>query len=247
MMSFEIETALLLVLACALGVAVGLWLRRRAEHRRRISLFAQTTFLPLDESGPGIDAAVLRGEAAEASPARADKAAPPGAATDAAASSSSDPEGTPSHPATPANPAAGPASNPTASKARRRGSASQLTLGIPDVGSSEGGHPGEPPDPAAAPPGGGAGDALPGHRPPGLAQPDGAGADDLKQLKGIGPLNERKLNALGIYHFHQIAGWSEEEARWIGAFLGFRGRVEREDWIGQARALIPSGPPDETA
>ncbi|OZA86390.1 MAG: hypothetical protein B7X76_05205 [Azorhizobium sp. 39-67-5] len=80
-----------------------------------------------------------------------------------------------------------------------------------------------------------------------MAELDAVGADDLKQIKGIGPLNERKLNALGIYHFRQIAAWTPDEARWIGAFLGFRGRVEREDWIGQARARSASVPPDEMA
>jgi NADH-quinone oxidoreductase subunit E len=245
MMSFEIETALLLVLACALGVALGLFLRRRAEQRRRISLFAQTTFLPLDESGPGIDAAILRGDATEQPPIRDHKPSPPAGA---AAPSPIAPEGIASRPVDPPEPAATPPANPAASKARRRGSASQLTLGIPDVGSPETVDAGDRPSPPASPSGPAAGEAnLPGQRPPAVAQPDAAGADDLKQIKGIGPLNERKLNALGIYHFRQIAAWTQDEARWIGAFLGFRGRVEREDWIGQARVRSTSVPPDEMA
>ncbi|MFG1411930.1 hypothetical protein V5G24_12535 [Xanthobacter sp. VTT E-85241] len=248
MMSFEIETALLLVLACALGIALGLFLRRRAEQRRRISLFAQTTFLPLDESGPGIDAAVLRGDAAELSPDEDDKPAPPGEAPDEGAPSPIAPEGIGSRPVGPPEPAPTPPASPAATKARRRGLSSQLTLGIPDVGSSETVGAGDQPSLSASPLGPAIGEAnLPGQRPLAAAQPDAAGVDDLKQIKGIGPLNERKLNALGIYHFRQIAAWTPDEARWIGAFLGFRGRVEREDWIGQARARSTSVPPDPMA
>lgn len=248
MMSFEIETALLLVLACALGVAFGLFLRRRTEQRRRISLFAQTTFLPLDESGPGIDAAVLRGDAAEPFPAPDDKPAPPAEAADDTALLPLAPGGIASRPVDSPEPAPPPPASPTASKPRRRGPASQLTLGIPGVGSPEAVGAGDQAALFAAPPGPAVGDGnLPGQRPPAMAHPDAVGADDLKQIKGIGPLNERKLNALGIYHFRQIAAWTQDEARWIGAFLGFRGRVEREDWIGQARARSPSVPPDEMA
>jgi len=76
-----------------------------------------------------------------------------------------------------------------------------------------------------------------GTRPKVLKQPLGAGADNLKRIKGIGPKNERALNNLGIFHFAQIASLSSEEAAWIGAFLAFPGRIEREDWIGQAELL----------
>lgn len=76
-----------------------------------------------------------------------------------------------------------------------------------------------------------------GTRPPALAAPREAGADDLKSITGIGPANEAKLNALGIYHLDQIAAWDEANTRWVGAYLSFPGRIEREDWVGQARLL----------
>ncbi len=79
-----------------------------------------------------------------------------------------------------------------------------------------------------------------GVRPIGTAGPVGA-ADDLKRIKGIGRQNEARLNALGIWHFRQIAGWTQSEARWIGSFLAFTGRIEREDWIGQAKRLAAGG------
>jgi predicted flap endonuclease-1-like 5' DNA nuclease len=78
-----------------------------------------------------------------------------------------------------------------------------------------------------------------GTRPPGLAAPRGA-PDDLKRINGIGPTNEKKLNALGIYHLDQIAAWDDAQMRWVGAYLAFPGRIEREDWVGQARALAGS-------
>ena len=79
--------------------------------------------------------------------------------------------------------------------------------------------------------------ALPGKRPEALAAPRADGADDLQKIKGIGPKSEEKLNALGIYHFDQIADWSLDNARWIGAALATPGRIERAKWIQQAREL----------
>lgn len=75
-----------------------------------------------------------------------------------------------------------------------------------------------------------------GRRPSGLDGPIGGKADDLRVIRGIGPENQRRLNGLGIYHLSQIAAWTPEEARWVGTYLAFPGRIEREDWIGQARA-----------
>jgi predicted flap endonuclease-1-like 5' DNA nuclease len=71
-------------------------------------------------------------------------------------------------------------------------------------------------------------------------------ADDLKLISGIGPSIEKMLNGLGIYHFRQIAAFTPENVAWVDQRLRFRGRIAREDWIGQARALSqndrPSGP-----
>lgn len=76
------------------------------------------------------------------------------------------------------------------------------------------------------------------HRPPVLPNPEGGKADDLKRLKGIGPGNEHKLNALGVFHFRQIAAWTPEQIAWVGRSISFPGRVERENWVGQAKSLI---------
>ena len=76
-----------------------------------------------------------------------------------------------------------------------------------------------------------------GERPPALPGPRSGHADDLRRIRGIGPQNATRLNALGIYHLDQIAAWTPAEVRWVGAYLAFPGRIEREDWIGQATAL----------
>lgn len=67
--------------------------------------------------------------------------------------------------------------------------------------------------------------------------PNGA-ADDLTEIKGIGAKLSAMLNDLGIYHFSQIAAWSEADGEWIDDQLAFKGRVAREQWIAQAKSLI---------
>jgi NADH-quinone oxidoreductase subunit E len=76
-----------------------------------------------------------------------------------------------------------------------------------------------------------------GSRPKALKKPRKDKADDLKKISGIGPANEEKLHNLGIYHYDQIAQWGRPEIRWVGQFLSFAGRIDREDWVAQAKAL----------
>ena len=63
-------------------------------------------------------------------------------------------------------------------------------------------------------------------------------ADDLKLISGIGPKLEQKLNSLGIWHYAQIADWTQANIDWVNAAISFRGRIEREKWVPQARQLI---------
>lgn len=74
-------------------------------------------------------------------------------------------------------------------------------------------------------------------RPVSLENPRDGEADDLKKIKGVGPKVEATLNSLGIYHFDQVAAWSRENVEWVDAFLSFKGRIDREDWINQAEVL----------
>lgn len=78
---------------------------------------------------------------------------------------------------------------------------------------------------------------LPGRRPRGLMGPRGGNADDLKRIRGIGRQNEGRLHALGIWHFDQIAAWVREEIDWVGSYLAFPGRIDREGWVDQAKVL----------
>ena len=64
-----------------------------------------------------------------------------------------------------------------------------------------------------------------------------AGADDLKQLSGIGPALEKKLNEFGVTSFAQIAAWTEADVADFDEKLSFKGRIEREGWIEQAKKL----------
>jgi branched-chain amino acid transport system ATP-binding protein len=70
-----------------------------------------------------------------------------------------------------------------------------------------------------------------------LAAPRGGRPDDLLVIKGIGPVNQRKLNEHGIFHFDQIAAWKKADIEAVEAYLAFDGRIAREDWIGQAKTL----------
>lgn len=78
---------------------------------------------------------------------------------------------------------------------------------------------------------------IAGQRPAGLASPRGAKPDDLKLIRGIGRQNEGRLHGLGIWHFDQISAWSKQNVLWVGSYLAFPGRIEREEWVSQARQL----------
>jgi len=68
--------------------------------------------------------------------------------------------------------------------------------------------------------------------------PDTTPHDDLKLIKGVGPAIEKTLNEMGIRNFNQIAEMSEYDIDRVAHRLkGFRSRIYREDWIGQAREL----------
>jgi small subunit ribosomal protein S2 len=67
-----------------------------------------------------------------------------------------------------------------------------------------------------------------------LSGPRG-GADDLKKLTGVSPAIEKKLNDLGIFHYWQIAAFSDQAAHNVGEEVGLPGRVAA--WVGKAKEL----------
>lgn len=62
--------------------------------------------------------------------------------------------------------------------------------------------------------------------------------DDLKKLHGVGPQLEAKFNEAGVFHYWQFAAMSPEQVAELDTKLKLGGRVEREGWLDQARALI---------
>ncbi len=65
--------------------------------------------------------------------------------------------------------------------------------------------------------------------------------NDLKRIRGIGVLIEKRLNALGISSYEQIANWTVGDIDRLSQTLDFKGRIERENWIEQARILSSGG------
>jgi large subunit ribosomal protein L21 len=61
--------------------------------------------------------------------------------------------------------------------------------------------------------------------------------DDLKKLSGVGPALEKKLIAAGVTTFAQIAAWTEADIAEFDEKLSFKGRIEREGWVEQAKKL----------
>lgn len=244
-MGFDLHAALLLLLAFVLGGGVAFLVRRRME-RRRMSLLARAALMSLDEGDlrppvraaePSPPPAPVPGEAPSRAPEEPHggitRAARPRRGSHVQAADDAPPPPHVPHDMVPLAPA-----DP------------ELPLGLPEAPPPKPKRPRARPVPVAeirpsaparpAAPGAAAGTATP---PPLLAAPEGA-ADDLKRLKGIGPQNEQRLNALGIYHLRQIAAWSPEEVRWVGAALAFPGRIEREAWVAQAKALLAEPPPE---
>lgn len=77
------------------------------------------------------------------------------------------------------------------------------------------------------------------NRPAGIERP--AAPDDLQLISGIGPKIEGTLHSIGIFTYAQIAAWSAEQRAWVDGYLRFRGRIERENWQAQAKALADGG------
>ena len=61
--------------------------------------------------------------------------------------------------------------------------------------------------------------------------------DDLREIKGIGPGIAQKLKEAGIVRFEQIAAWRDADIEAMDVALNFRGRIGRDDWVAQAKAL----------
>lgn len=70
-------------------------------------------------------------------------------------------------------------------------------------------------------------------------------ADDLKRIKGVATVLEGRLHGLGIFTFKEITTWNAEDMDRIDDHLGFEGRIQRDDWQGQARQFHNEKYPDD--
>ncbi len=64
------------------------------------------------------------------------------------------------------------------------------------------------------------------------------GGDDLSKISGVGPVIVGKLEKLGITTFQQIADFTAEDIARIDEELNFKGRIERDDWVKQAKEFL---------
>jgi len=79
-------------------------------------------------------------------------------------------------------------------------------------------------------------------KPEVLSKARDGGADDLKMIKGVGPVLEKALNASGVFHFDQVAAWKKADATWFDDNVkGANGRVIRDEWVKQAKILAKGG------
>ena len=66
----------------------------------------------------------------------------------------------------------------------------------------------------------------------------GGSPDDLTKIKGIGRVLNDKLHKLGVTTFRQIADFTEDDIARVDEVLDFPGRIEREKWVEQAKAIV---------
>ena len=77
--------------------------------------------------------------------------------------------------------------------------------------------------------------AIEAVEPETLKTPRDKTGDDLTVISGIGPKIQEVLHGMGVFHYDQIAGWSAGNTAWVDQQLQFSGRIEREDWVTQAK------------
>jgi len=71
----------------------------------------------------------------------------------------------------------------------------------------------------------------------GFTKPKGE-PDDLTQINGVGEELVQRLEKIGVIKFEQIANWTDEDIANVDEVLSFKGRIEREDWVEQAKSLL---------
>lgn len=127
-----------------------------------------------------------------------------------------------------------PASAPVSAPAAPAAAAEAVAAPAPE--------PAPAPAPAPAAEAAAAPDASDADKPQMLDAARDGGPDDLKQIKGIGPKLEKMLHGMGVFHFDQVAAWTDRELAWVDQNLeGFKGRASRDEWVSQAKTLAAGG------
>jgi len=70
-----------------------------------------------------------------------------------------------------------------------------------------------------------------------IGSADAKDADDLKQLTGVGPAYEKKLNGIGVFTFQQLSKLNKKSIDILETLLKSPGRVERDGWVKEAKEL----------
>ncbi len=78
-----------------------------------------------------------------------------------------------------------------------------------------------------------------------LGTPGANHRDDLKVVNGIGPVLEKTLNGYGIQTWEQLAAFTKADIDKVDDALSFPGRIERDEWVSQAKALLKGHTPGE--
>jgi predicted flap endonuclease-1-like 5' DNA nuclease len=66
--------------------------------------------------------------------------------------------------------------------------------------------------------------------------------NDLTAIDGVGPFLEKKLNDAGVFTYADIASWDASKIAEITQTISFfEGRIEKDDWVGQAKKLLETG------
>ncbi len=90
-----------------------------------------------------------------------------------------------------------------------------------------------PPAPVAAPLGGAIAPVVAA-----ATEPASVAADDLTRIKGVGPRLRDMLATHDVTRLDQIAAWTDADIARIDSQLGrFQGRIERDNWVEQAKLL----------
>jgi len=71
----------------------------------------------------------------------------------------------------------------------------------------------------------------------GFKKPKGE-PDDLTRIRGVTPELAARLSGLGVIKYEQVANFSDEDIANVDETLALEGRIERDDWVGQAQALL---------